>query len=50
MLATSQDLIILNVEDFERLPEDGIFEVVDGRAVLMAGNDIAHQDVCHGTL
>jgi Uma2 family endonuclease len=48
MLATSQDLIVLSVEDFERLPEDGIFEVVDGRAVLMPGNDIPHQDVVMG--
>ena len=46
MLATTQDLMVLTVEDFERLPEDGMFEVVNGRAILLPGNDVLHQKIC----
>jgi Uma2 family endonuclease len=45
MIATTQDLMVLTEENFNRLPEDGIFEVVDGRAILLPGNDIPHQDL-----
>lgn len=31
--------------EFRRLPEDGMFEVVDGRAILLPANDIKHQKV-----
>jgi len=42
MPATAQDLMVFPVADFERLPEDGAFEVVDGRAIPAAGNDAPH--------
>ena len=29
--------------DFERLPEEGLWEVVDGRAILLPPNDVEHQ-------
>lgn len=45
MIASAQDLYVLTPEDFDRLPEDGMFEVVDGRAILLPGNDIPHQKV-----
>ena len=43
MIATMQDLVVLTRADFERLPDDGLWEVVDGRAVLLPANDIRHQ-------
>ncbi|MBI3694720.1 MAG: Uma2 family endonuclease [Acidobacteria bacterium] len=46
MVTTTQDFKVLTLEDFERLPEDGMFEVVDGRAILFPGGDIPHQKVC----
>jgi Uma2 family endonuclease len=36
---------VLTERDFDLLPEDGVFEVVDGRAILMPGNDISHQEI-----
>jgi Uma2 family endonuclease len=45
MIATTNDLMVFTVEDFDRLPEDGMFEVVDGRAILLPGNDIPHQEI-----
>ncbi len=46
MVSTTQDFMVLTVADFERLPEDGMFEVVDGRAILLPGSEIPHQKVC----
>src|SRR5258708_4948114 len=43
MIATMQDLMVLTRVDFERLPDDGLWEVVDGTAVLLPANDIRHQ-------
>ena len=43
MIATVQDLMVYTQEDFENLPEDGKFEVVDGRAVLLPPNDVEPQ-------
>src|SRR5712671_762295 len=31
--------------EFERLPDDGLWEVVDGRAILLPANDNEHQDL-----
>ncbi len=46
MVSTTQDFMVLTVADFERLPDDGSFEVVDGRAILWPGSEIPHQKVC----
>ncbi len=35
--------MVLTEEDFDRLPDEGIWEVVSGRAVLSPGSDILHQ-------
>ena len=43
MIATMQDLVVRTRADFEHLPDDGLWEVVDGRAVLLPANDIRHQ-------
>ena len=45
MISTTQDLMVRTEADFDRLPEDGVFEVVDGRAILSPGNDPMHQDI-----
>jgi Uma2 family endonuclease len=45
MVATSDDLMVLNEKQFDLLPDDGIFEVVNGRAILMPGNDAPHQQI-----
>ena len=43
VITTVQDVMVLTEEDFDRLPDEGIWEVVDGRAVLSPGSDIPHQ-------
>ncbi len=45
MIAAMQDVLVRTREDFDRLPEDGLWEVVEGRAILLPGNDIRHQEV-----
>lgn len=40
-----QDVMVRTRADFERLPEDGLWEVVDGRAILLPANDIFHQEL-----
>jgi len=45
MIATTQDFMVMTEADFDRLPEDGVFEVVQGRAILLPGNEIPHQKV-----
>lgn len=45
MIATMRDVMVYTLADFERLPEDGLFEVVDGRALAMPANDAWHQEV-----
>ena len=40
-----QDVLVRTREDFERLPEDGLWEVVDGRAILLPGSDYSHQRI-----
>ena len=36
-------MMVLTEAAFDLLPEDGVFEVVDGRAVQLPGHDIPHQ-------
>lgn len=45
MIATTQDLLVRSEADFDRLPEDGFFEVVEGRAILLPANDVPHQQL-----
>ena len=45
MIATMQEILVRTRDDFDRLPEDGLWEVVEGRAILLAGNGIPHQKV-----
>jgi Uma2 family endonuclease len=45
MITTPEDLAIRCAADFERLPAEGHWEVVDGTAVLLPGNELDHQDV-----
>jgi len=44
-MVTSHDLEVHSAEEFESLPEDGLWEVADGRAILLPGNEIDHQEV-----
>ena len=46
MKATLQDFMVRTKADFDRLPEDGFWEVVDGRAMPLPANDIPHQELC----
>lgn len=46
MIATLQDLLVLTEQDYDRLPDEGRWEVVDGRAVLLPPNDFEHQHIC----
>jgi Uma2 family endonuclease len=45
MITTTDDLAIRSAADFERLPEDGLWEVAEGRAILLPGNELDHQDI-----
>ena len=47
MLATVQDLVVRSEADFYRLPDDGVFEVVNGWAIPLPGNDIPHQTMSY---
>ncbi len=47
MIAAMEDVMVRTKADFERLPEDGLWEVVDGRAMLVPANDYQHQSVSH---
>ena len=40
-----QDLLVLTRADFERLPDEGRWEVVEGRAILVPPPEIPHQDI-----
>src|SRR5439155_23324978 len=42
MLATSEDLLVRTEDDFWRLPGDGLWEVVAGRAILLPPNENEH--------
>ena len=45
MIATSDDLLVRTEEDFWRLPGDGLWEVVAGRAILLPPNENEHSDI-----
>lgn len=47
-MATAQELEIHSAEDFENLPEDGFWEVANGRAMLLPGNELDHQGISIG--
>jgi len=40
-----QDLLVLTRADFERLPDEGRWEVVEGRAILVPPPEIPHQKI-----
>ena len=42
MIATSEDLLVRNEDDFWRLPGDGLWEVVAGTAILLPPNENEH--------
>ena len=46
MITTIEDLAVRTEADYERLPDEGNWEVVNGRAVLLPPNDSEHQDFC----
>src|SRR5947209_14043370 len=50
MIKSPEDLASHSAADFERLPEEGHWEVADGRAVLLPGNDLDHQEICDGLI
>jgi Uma2 family endonuclease len=45
MIATSEDLLVRTEDDFWRLPGDGLWEVVAGRAILLPPNENEHADI-----
>src|SRR5260221_3428568 len=45
MIATSEDLLVRTEDDFWRLPGDGLWEVVAGRAILLPPNENEHSDI-----
>ena len=47
-MVTAQDLEIHSAADFENLPDDGLWEVADGRAILLPGNEWDHQEISIG--
>jgi Uma2 family endonuclease len=48
VITTPGDLLIYSAPDFERLPEEGLWEVAEGRAVLLPGNEFDHQEISIG--
>ncbi len=42
-MTTVPELAIHSAEDFENLPDDGIWEAADGKAILLPGNEYDHQ-------
>ena len=46
MIAAMRDVLVLTRTDFERLPDEGSWEVVDGRAILGPPPEIEHQVIC----
>ncbi len=45
VITTMQDVMVLTEEDFDRLPDEGVWEVADGRAILSPGPEIIHQEI-----
>jgi len=46
MIAAMRDVLVLTRADFERLPEEGRWEVVEGSVILVPPPEIEHQEVC----
>jgi Uma2 family endonuclease len=44
-MTTVEELAIHSAADFENLPEEGLWEAADGRAILLPGNELDHQDI-----
>jgi hypothetical protein len=49
-MVTTRDLEIYSAADFENLPHDGLWEVADGRAILLPGNEWEHQRISIGLI
>jgi Uma2 family endonuclease len=49
-MVTAQDLEIHSPADFDGLPDDGLWEVADGRAILLPGNEWDHQELSTGLI
>lgn len=47
-MVTTRELEVHSAAEFDRLPEDGRWEVAAGRAILLPGSEIDHQDVAGG--
>ena len=45
MIDTICDVMIWSEAEFERLPNEGLWEVVAGKAILSPPNDVEHQDL-----
>jgi Uma2 family endonuclease len=45
MIGTMQDVMVFSEQEFELLPEEGRWEVVDGRAILLPPSEYEHQDL-----
>jgi len=43
VISTIDDVMIFSEAEFERLPDEGRWEVVDGRAILLPPSDVEHQ-------
>jgi Uma2 family endonuclease len=50
MIAAVEDVMVRTREEFDRLPHEGLWEVVEGRAILLPANDHEHQRVCRTLL
>ncbi len=46
MITAMRDVLVLTRTDFERLPDEGRWEVVEGRAILVPPPEIEHQKIC----
>ncbi|HXA05269.1 MAG TPA: Uma2 family endonuclease [Bryobacteraceae bacterium] len=46
MIAAMRDVLVLTRTEFERLPEEGRWEVVEGSAILVPPPEIEHQKIC----
>jgi Uma2 family endonuclease len=44
-MLTTRGLEIYSATDFESLPEEGLWEVADGRAILLPGYTVDHQEI-----
>src|SRR5580700_1143360 len=43
MIGAMQDVMVFSEAEFELLPDEGRWEVVDGRAILLPPSDYEHQ-------